>query len=72
MAKPIPFEQADGVATSHSRDPAIGALPRLSFAASSTSCWKLEPEELAEIQRTGVIWVTTTTFEGLPDDWPQG
>lgn len=26
------------------------------------SCWELTPEELAEIQKTGVLWVQQLTF----------
>lgn len=27
------------------------------------TCWKLSPEELQEIQKTGVIWVSILTFK---------
>ncbi len=27
-----------------------------------TSCWKLTPEELETIQRTGVVWLQNWTF----------
>ena len=26
------------------------------------SCWKLSPEEIAEIQRTGVLWIKQLSF----------
>jgi hypothetical protein len=29
---------------------------------SVTSCWKLKPAELAEIQRTGVLWISQLNF----------
>lgn len=27
-----------------------------------TTCWKLTPEELKQVQETGVIWLSTLTF----------
>jgi hypothetical protein len=30
--------------------------------ATATSCWRLSVDELAEIQRTGVIWIQVITF----------
>ena len=26
------------------------------------TCWKLSPEEIAEIQKTGVVWLSILTF----------
>lgn len=32
----------------------------------SVSCWQLSPEELAEIQRTGVLWLSTMGWPPPP------
>lgn len=32
--------------------------------AGVTSCWELSPEDLAEVQRTGRVFVTQLTFGG--------
>lgn len=43
-------------------------LPIIEFERSSVSCWRLSPEELAEIARTGVIWVQTSLVSKAPPE----
>lgn len=71
MAKSIPFPEQDDVATSASGKPGVGPLPIKQFPGSNLSCWQLDPDEIAEIQRTGVIWVVNDSFDKL-DAHPSG
>ena len=69
MADAVSFVGADDLAPSLTR-PYIKPLPNKSFPQSSTSCWKLTADELEEVNRTGLVWVTTDTFGemGPPPD----
>lgn len=71
MARPVHFDGADEEpATSYSGTSA-GPLPLKNFPTSSATCWELDPAELAEVKRTGRIWVVTDTFDKL-DLHPSG
>lgn len=36
----------------------VGPLPVRRLEGRVVSCWRLSPEELAEVQRTGVVWLS--------------
>lgn len=63
MARSIQFPEANDVATSLTRSN-VGGLHAKFFNDHSVSCWQLSPEELAEVQRTGLVWVRTDLIEG--------
>jgi len=65
MARPVEFPGADGPEDTDPPRPGVGPLPVKRFAKSNVSCWKLDPEELAMVQRTGVIWLINETFDEL-------
>lgn len=72
MAEPIEFHEQDDVATSFSHKQNVGPLPVKNHERSSTSCWRLSPEEIKHVQETGVIWVVTSTFDQKPEGFPVG
>jgi hypothetical protein len=65
MARAVGFDEADEKPAESDSGSGAGPLPIKSFPASSASCWRLEPEELEEVKRTGCIWVVTDTFDKL-------
>lgn len=69
MATPIDFPGANVVIAKD--QPEYLPLPAL-VAGDGTvvSCWRLTPEELAEVQRTGCVYVGQLTFgEPLQPQW---
>ena len=67
MPQAISFPEADALpAYSESGIPGVRPLPIKSFDGSSTSCWRFTPEELAELSKTGVLWIATSVFEYQP------
>jgi hypothetical protein len=72
MAHAVEFEESDNVMESLSAR--MTPLPIKTYSKSSVSCWELNSEELAEVQRTGRIWLRTDTFRELRphesgEDW---
>ena len=61
--KPIEFEGQNVV---YAKDqPQYEPLPAWRDKVQSISCWQLTPEELKEVKRTGVIWVSQLNY-GAP------
>lgn len=62
MAEPIPFKQANANLVGGEAHPDVCDLP-VCRAESDVgplviSCWRLTKPEIAEIERTGLLWVT--------------
>lgn len=59
MAEPIEFP---GMTTTLAAPPGcedvVQPLPIRRVEGKCLSCWRLTPEELAEIARTGVVWLS--------------
>lgn len=67
MPRSIPFADADpSPAYSESGIPGVRPLHRKSFEGSSVSCWQFTPEEVAELARTGVLWIATSVEKYQP------
>jgi hypothetical protein len=62
MARPVEFAGFDHIEDTDPRRPDVWPLPVKRFPKSNLSCWKLDPDELEEIKRTGVIWLVSDTF----------
>lgn len=61
MAEPIDFPAANTVFAKD--QPEYLPLPaHVADDGTVTSCWRLSPEELAEVQRTGCVFVGQLTF----------
>ena len=59
MAAPIRFPEANLVlGPPQGCEDSVNALTVRRLEGSLVSCWQLTAEELAEIQRTGVIWLS--------------
>ena len=59
--KPIDFEGANCI---YGKDqPEYMPLPaKKKEDGTVLTCWELSPEDIAEIERTGVIWLSMLTF----------
>lgn len=58
---PITFPQANVVFAKD--QPEYQPLPACATSEGMVvSCWKLSPEELAELQKTGVLWIKQLSF----------
>lgn len=65
MGRPVPFDQAN--ATFGASQPEYLPMPaHVSQEGEITSCWELDPDELAEVQRTGRVYVTLLAFGRPP------
>lgn len=59
--KPIKFEETNAVYGA--KQPEYEPLPaHKADDGTVTTCWELSPEELKQIQETGVIWLSLLTF----------
>lgn len=59
--KPIKFEETNAVYGA--KQPEYVPLPaHKADDGTVTTCWELSPEELKQIQETGVIWLSLLTF----------
>lgn len=61
--KPVHFKEANVVFAAD--QPEYQPLPAFVGGDANrtvVTCWKLSPEELAEVQRTGMIWLMQMTF----------
>ena len=56
MAEPVEFDEQN---TAWIGQGDVDELPafRDMVSGESISCWRLNPDELAEVQRTGVVWL---------------
>jgi len=62
--QPIYFEEQ--TETYGDQQPEYNPLPaHVTESGIVTSCWELNEIELAEVRRTGVIWVSQLTFNQL-------
>lgn len=66
MAHPIKFVGANGMLTAPMGAENVAQLPVYRNGISSTSCWALSPEEMAEIAATGRIFVTVLAGKSQP------
>jgi len=58
MADPVGFEGADFTFTAPpGHEDTVRDLHVAKFDDHSVSCWRLTPEELEEVNRTGVVWL---------------
>lgn len=57
MAEPIPFREANSNFVAPAGDKECCELPAFRDGSQIVSKWKLTTAEIAEIQRTGVIWL---------------
>lgn len=59
MAKPVEFEEQTQLLNPHPDDvDTVIPLPiHFDGVKTITSCWELSPAELAEVSRTGRIWL---------------
>ena len=60
MAASVEFEEANTVWRGWAEDedrPAVDDLPAHQDEQRSISCWQLTAEELAEVARTGRVWL---------------
>ena len=61
--KPIQFAEQNTIAGSN--QPNIEPLPCCILGGQVISCWKLTPEEIETIQRTGQIYVSVKSGENV-------
>jgi hypothetical protein len=58
MANPVGFQGANFIfGAPAGREDTVRDLEVAIFPDHSVSCWRLSEEELAEVQRTGVVWL---------------
>lgn len=64
MAKYTTFPEANGLLRApRGMEGEVGDLPVHGHygpggSVNATSCWRLTPEEMSEVKRTGVVWLT--------------
>jgi hypothetical protein len=67
MAKPVGFDQANTVlGPPPGRADEIDPLFIYRYNGQCVSCWRLSPEELEEVKRTGCIFVNVLSGETQP------
>lgn len=69
MAKPVRFPDQSHVfrPPQSMEEGECGELPAIACVLGDNvtymSCWKLTPEELEEVQRTGVVWIGAVSMQ---------
>jgi hypothetical protein len=59
MSKPEPFPEANLVLGAPAGcEDSVQDMHVRRLDGTIVSCWRLTPEELAEVQRTGVVWLS--------------
>lgn len=70
--EPIPFKQQNRLLGAGDNPNTVGMpiavsrTPDTPFRNHTVSCWKLTPEEIAEITCTGVLWVSNMAWPPPP------
>ena len=65
MANPVDFEGANKIFRAPSNMENCGDLPVFQDESGIYSAWRMTPEDLEEINRTGVVWIRVSGG-GLP------
>lgn len=72
MAEPVGFEGANQVFAAPEGSTNCIDLETHSDGQAVTSCWRLSPEELAEVARTGVVWLRVAMNGRTPPVYVSG
>lgn len=72
MGVPVAFEEANVVLGPPADDPQVLRLPIRRGGGQLVSCWRLNAAELAEIARTGVVWISVAGAQTQPPIWAGG
>lgn len=64
MSKPVNFREANIIlGPPKGGEDTVQPLPVRRLDGTLVSCWRLSPRELAEVQRTGCVWLAV--FSGI-------
>lgn len=66
MAQSVGFEGADVLYLAPDGDTSCTDLQTFCDGAQVISCWRLSSEELAEVARTGVVWLRVAGTSVVP------
>lgn len=59
MGQPTAFPEANLILLPpEGSEDAVIEMPTCRLDGAIASCWRLSPDEIAEIQRTGVVWLS--------------
>lgn len=73
MANPVGFAGARGVADAAPGDEdKVRPLPMFMDYRQIISCWRLTERELAEVAKTGVVWLSLTNIGVIPPVYVSG
>lgn len=73
MANPVGFGGARGIADAAPGDEdKVRPLPMYMDERQIISCWRLTPEELDMVAKTGVVWLSVTNIGVLPPVYVSG
>lgn len=71
MAEPISFPEANWQRVASEGEQVVAVVPCFIDANQVLTCWQLSPEEIAEVVRTGKIWLGIVG-DSTPPAWIQG
>lgn len=66
MGHPVKFDGANGDLLAPAGSENVDVLPVFRNGISCTSCWALSPDEIAEVARTGRIFITVLAGKSQP------
>lgn len=72
LANPVGFEGASNVLHAAPGDTNTRDLPIYVDPAQIISCWRLTPEELDEVKRTGVVWLSVVNIGSYAPSYVSG
>jgi hypothetical protein len=67
MSQPVRFREANLIlGPPEGSEDAVVPMPVRRLEGNLVSCWRMSPAELAEIQRTGCVWLSVWGRETQP------